>query len=101
MMSSWGQSKLLSFTTSRSSGRYCPRSGLASSAHRSLRRRGEGIGRLLLSTLVLEAQQRGIEEISLSVEADNPAMFLYADFGFAEVCRVADSPTMVLDCRTR
>jgi len=64
-------------------------------------RRGEGIGRLLLSELVLEAQHRGIEKISLSVEADNPAMFLYADIGFVEVCRVAESPTMVFDCRTR
>ena len=64
-------------------------------------RRGEGIGRLLLAELVREARHRGIERISLSVEADNPAMFLYADFGFVELWRVADSPTMVLDCLTR
>lgn len=64
-------------------------------------RRGEGIGRLLLAELVLEARHRGIERISLSVEADNPAIFLYADFGFVEVSRVADSPTMVLDCRMK
>lgn len=64
-------------------------------------RRGEGIGRLLLAALVLETRHRGIERISLSVEAENPAMLLYADFGFVEVSRVADSPTMVLDCRTR
>ncbi len=64
-------------------------------------RRGEGIGRLLLAALILEAQQREIERISLSVEADNPAIFLYADIGFVEVSRVADSPTMVLDCCTR
>lgn len=63
-------------------------------------RRGEGIGRLLLAELAREARDRGIERISLSVEADNPAISLYADFGFVEVSRVADSPTMVLGCRT-
>ena len=63
-------------------------------------RRGEGIGRLLLAELAREARDRGIERISLSVEADNPAISLYADFGFVEVSRVADSPTMVLGCPT-
>jgi len=64
-------------------------------------RRGEGIGRLLLAGLILESQNRQIQRISLSVEADNPAIALYADIGFVEVSRVADSPTMVLDCRKR
>jgi ribosomal protein S18 acetylase RimI-like enzyme len=64
-------------------------------------RRGEGIGRLLLEALIVEAQQREIERISPSVEADNPAIFLYADVGFVEVSRAADSPTMVIDCRPR
>jgi len=61
--------------------------------------RGRGIGRLLLEEMVLEARRRAIERISLSVEADNPAIRLYADLGFVEESRVADSPTMVLDCR--
>ena len=63
-------------------------------------RRGDGVGRLLLAALIAEAQQRGTERISLSVEADNPAIALYVDIGFVEVSRVADSPTMVLDCGT-
>lgn len=62
-------------------------------------RRGAGIGRLLLTELTLEARRRGLERISLSVEADNPAIILYIDVGFVEVSRTADSPTMVLDCR--
>lgn len=64
-------------------------------------RRGEGIGRRLLAELVAEARRRAIARISLSVEADNPAITLYTDVGFVEVSRVADSPTMVLDCRPR
>lgn len=64
-------------------------------------RRGEGIGRLLLEGLIVEAQNRNIKRMSLSVEADNPAMLLYVDIGFVEVSRVADSPTMILDCRKR
>jgi ribosomal protein S18 acetylase RimI-like enzyme len=61
-------------------------------------RRGGGVGRRLLQEIIIEAQQRGIKRISLSVEADNPAMNLYSDLGFVEVARVADSPTMVLGC---
>lgn len=60
--------------------------------------RGRGVGRLLLAEMVHQAQRRGIRKISLSVEADNPALALYADIGFVEVSRTADSPTMVLDC---
>lgn len=61
-------------------------------------RRGRGIGRQLLHEIVLEARRRGIERISLSVEADNPAIDLYVDVGFVERFRVDDSPTMVIDC---
>ena len=61
-------------------------------------KRGRGIGRLVLGEILREAQHRGIERISLSVEADNPAIGLYTDVGFVEQFRVADSPTMVIDC---
>ena len=64
-------------------------------------RRREGIGRLLVEALSLEAKHRGIGQISLSVEADNPAILLYADIGFVEVSCVDDSPTMILDCSRR
>lgn len=44
--------------------------------------RGAGVGRLLLSTLIGEAGKRGIDQLSLSVEDDNPAQTLYASLGF-------------------
>lgn len=59
--------------------------------------RRRGIGRRLLTELIHQARQRSILRISLSVEADNPALTLYADLGFVEVSRTLDSPTMVLD----
>jgi ribosomal protein S18 acetylase RimI-like enzyme len=59
-------------------------------------RRGEGIGRHLLGHITQEARRRGIARISLSVEADNPALHLYPTFGFTEINRTANSPTMVL-----
>jgi len=60
-------------------------------------RRGRGIGRLLLTEVISEAQRRGIARISLSVEADNLAIDLYIDVGFVEAFRIHDSPTMVID----
>ncbi len=65
------------------------------------RRRGEGIGRMLLTEVIREAHRRGIERVSLSVEADNPAIHLYADVGFVEVSRASDAPTMVVECASR
>ncbi|WP_420452195.1 GNAT family N-acetyltransferase [Ilumatobacter sp.] len=62
-------------------------------------RRGEGIGRRLLVALMGAASTIGAQRLSLSVESDNPALELYSQVGFVEVSRVADSPTMVADCR--
>lgn len=61
-------------------------------------RRGEGVGRLLLMALILEASRRGTRRVSLSVESDNPAIDLYRSVGFVEVSGSPDAPTMVVDC---
>ncbi|MDC4233298.1 GNAT family N-acetyltransferase [Actinomyces sp. B33] len=47
--------------------------------------RGQGVGRRLLVALIEGARQRGIEQISLSVESDNYARRLYSSCGFEEV----------------
>lgn len=61
-------------------------------------RRGQGVGRLLLSDVIRQARQRPhIDRISLSVEADNPALELYRSMGFVQVAGTADAPTMALD----
>ena len=54
-------------------------------------RRGEGIGRALLTALI--AASKG--DLSLSVEDGNPAEELYRKQGFVPVGRVGNSTTMV------
>jgi ribosomal protein S18 acetylase RimI-like enzyme len=62
--------------------------------------RGQGVGSLLLSSLVTRARAEGHRALSLSVASDNPARRLYARVGF-EVESGADngggSITMLLD----
>ena len=48
-------------------------------------RRGKGLGEQLLTALLDEARAQGRDEISLSVEPDNPAIRLYEQHGFAQV----------------
>ncbi len=48
-------------------------------------RRGKGLGEELLETLLRQARSEGYEQISLSVEPDNPARRLYDQHGFAQV----------------
>jgi ribosomal protein S18 acetylase RimI-like enzyme len=45
--------------------------------------RGSGIGRCLLTAMLVELRLRGVDQVSLSVETDNPAVELYASVGFA------------------
>jgi GNAT superfamily N-acetyltransferase len=59
-------------------------------------RRGQGVGRLLLATLISHAREHGVEKLSLSVEHDNPAQLLYTRLGFAECGRNGRSVTMVV-----
>ena len=59
--------------------------------------RGRGVGRRLLEELVKRAHSNGISALSLSVEADNPAVRLYERMGFVRVGRVGNAWTMRRD----
>jgi ribosomal protein S18 acetylase RimI-like enzyme len=49
------------------------------------RRRGEGLGALLLDRLIAEARSRGVSTVSLNVDPANlPAVSIYARAGFTE-----------------
>jgi ribosomal protein S18 acetylase RimI-like enzyme len=56
--------------------------------------RGSGVGELLLRALLAEAGRRGVAELSLSVERDNPAARLYERVGFQRVGEVGGAFTM-------
>lgn len=58
--------------------------------------RSQGLGRRLLEALVSEAKERGLGQISLSVEADNFAKQLYSSLGFEDVAGREDDGVMVL-----
>ena len=59
--------------------------------------RGEGIGRGLMRRLIDEARDRGVTQLSLSVELDNHALGLYSDLGFSVVSEESGAATMILD----
>ena len=54
-----------------------------------------GVGEALLLALLAHAGAQGVEEISLSVELDNPALRLYERLGFRRVGRVGGAWTLV------
>lgn len=54
--------------------------------------RGCGIGHRLLTAMLVELRRRGVGQVSLSVEDDNPARVLYERVGFVPV-RAADGAT--------
>jgi ribosomal protein S18 acetylase RimI-like enzyme len=54
-----------------------------------------GIGTALLTSLLGAAYAAGVSRVSLSVEADNPAMRLYEGLGFVKYAPVEGSWTMV------
>lgn len=57
--------------------------------------RGRGIGDRLLAALLERARDGGIAAVSLSVEADNPAVRLYRRHGFEPVGGTDAAPTML------
>ncbi len=59
--------------------------------------RGQGIGRRLIEELMIQAQRSGVMRMSLSVEPDNHALFLYKRLGFKKVGTVGGAWTMVAD----
>jgi ribosomal protein S18 acetylase RimI-like enzyme len=58
-------------------------------------RRGRGFGDELLRALLEQAQRDGFEQVSLSVEPDNPALRLYERHGFEKVGESGGAWTMV------
>lgn len=56
--------------------------------------RGHGIGRLLLKEIIQQLTEKGFTEISLSVDADNPAYRLYERHGFKRVNKTGTSWNM-------
>ena len=57
--------------------------------------RGKGIGRALLREIIRLAGERGIHQISLSVEVDNFSRELYLSEGFETVDHVGNAETML------
>jgi [ribosomal protein S18]-alanine N-acetyltransferase len=57
--------------------------------------RGKGYGEELLVGLLAQAKKDGFEQISLSVEPDNPALRLYERHGFEKVGEKDGSWTML------
>lgn len=60
-------------------------------------RRGEGIGRRLMTAVIEAAGARGVDALRLSVEVDNPARRLYDRIGFVVVDDALGAVTMRLD----
>ena len=58
--------------------------------------RGRGLGTRLLDGLLVQAREKGLETLSLSVEHDNPARRLYERAGFRTVHDAGGASTMLL-----
>ena len=58
--------------------------------------RGRGVGRTLMRAQVHQAQNRGLQTLSLSVERAHPAVDLYLSEGWQVIESGRDSDTMIL-----
>jgi [ribosomal protein S18]-alanine N-acetyltransferase len=58
--------------------------------------RGAGLGAQLMTELAALARARGVEQLSLSVDTENPAARLYERLGYRDVYADADGRRMVL-----
>jgi ribosomal protein S18 acetylase RimI-like enzyme len=61
--------------------------------------RGAGLGAALLQELAALARSEGFEQVSLSVDTENPAARLYERLGYREVFADADGRRMLLELR--
>jgi len=59
--------------------------------------RGNGIGARLVEALAESVRAAGFSSLSLSVDADNPALRLYERLGYREITRDDDGVRMILD----
>ncbi len=57
--------------------------------------RGRGIGRCLVAAMLVQLRLRGCDQVSLSVERDNPALQLYEQMGFTPLTGTDGAVTMV------
>jgi len=60
-------------------------------------RRGNGIGTRLMEALAESARAAGFSSLSLSVDAENPALRLYERLGYRELTRDDDGVRMIID----
>jgi ribosomal protein S18 acetylase RimI-like enzyme len=63
-------------------------------------RRGKGLGEQLLTSLLELARKEGFDQISLSVEPDNPAIRLYEQHGFTRAGERAGALVMSAELHT-
>jgi ribosomal protein S18 acetylase RimI-like enzyme len=63
--------------------------------------RGQGLGARLMRALAEATFAAGFKRLSLSVDAENPALRLYERLGYREVARDDDGVRMVIDLANR